>query len=214
MAKITLIILVAMFNVSQCLNTRIFTKTLADLDPETENYHQFVETVFEKKINETCWFLARNGSCVPSLETKTTKRVYREASSTAKPINLAKSAILAGLKLLAPLKKKLVEKVYKGADTTNATALQQFIMGTVTSNSVIISKIGNAIKTNVTIQKGTTILTTIMFLCSMIGTVIWFVNWCKEYAQKQAESRQVMLEAYYQQRREHEERRQLAINEL
>ena len=85
MAKITLIILVAMFNVSQCLNTRIFTKTLADLDPETENYHQFVETVFEKKINETCWFLARNGSCVPSLETKTTKRVYREASSTAKP---------------------------------------------------------------------------------------------------------------------------------
>ena len=87
-------------------------------------------------------------------------------------------------------------------------------MGTVTSNSVIISKIGNAIKTNVTIQKGTTILTTIMFLCSMIGTVIWFVNWCKEYAQKQAESRQVMLEAYYQQRREHEERRQLAINEV
>ena len=84
---------------------------------------------------------------------------------------------MAGIKLLAPLKTKLVEKMYKSADTVNQTALQQFIMGTVTSNSVILSKIGNKIKTNVTIQKGTTILTTIMFLCSMIGTVIWFVKW-------------------------------------
>ena len=227
MAKFTLIILCAMFTMSYSLNTKIFAKTLSELNPKSENYQQFVKAIFEKKINESCWFIAKNGSCVPDLETTlsktvattlsttlSTRRVIREVTTTPKPINLAKIAIMAGIKLLAPLKTKLVEKMYKSADTVNQTALQQFIMGTVTSNSVILSKIGNKIKTNVTIQKGTTILTTIMFLCSMIGTVIWFVKWCKDYAHKQANNRQIMLEAYYQQRREHEERRQLAINEV
>ena len=106
MAKFTLIIFVAIFTVSKCLNTKIFAKTLKDLSPDTENYHQFVETVFEKRINNTCWFIARNGSCAPNLVTRTTKRVHREASSTAKPINLAKNAILAGLKLLAPMQQR------------------------------------------------------------------------------------------------------------
>ena len=215
MANFNLIIFTAMFTMSHSLNTRIFAKTLSEMNPKSENYHQFVETIFEKKINESCWFIARNGSCVPNVVTNlsTTRRVSREATTTKKPINLAKIAIMTGIKLLAPLKVKMVEKMYKSSDTANVTALQQFIMGTVTSNAMILSKIGNAIKTNVNIQKGTTTLTTVMFVCSMIGTVIWLIKWCKGYAQKQANNRQIMLEAYYQQRREHEERRNLAINE-
>ena len=211
-----MIIFTAMFTLAQSLNSRIFAKTMSDLEPRSENYHKFVETIFEKKINASCWFIARNGSCVPNVvsDLSTTKRVTREATTTKKPINLAKLAIMTGIKLLAPLKQKMVEKMYKSADTGNVTALQQFIMGTVTSNAMILSKIGNTFQTNVNIQKGTTILTTIMFVCSMIGTVIYLIKWCKGYAEKQANNRQIMLEAYYQQRREHDERRTLAINEV
>ena len=147
-----------MFTLAQSLNSRIFAKTMSDLEPRSENYHTFVETIFEKKINASCWFIARNGSCVPNVvsDLSTTKRVTREATTTKKPINLAKLAIMTGIKLLAPLKQKMVEKMYMSADTGNVTALQQFIMGTVTSNAMILSKIGNTFQTNVNIQKGTT----------------------------------------------------------
>ena len=122
MAKFTLIIFGAMFTMSHSLNTKIFAKTLSELNPKSENYHQFVTAIFEKKINESCWFIARNGSCVPTLATTlsttlattlsttlSTRRVIREVTTTTKPINLAKIAIMAGIKLLAPLKTKLVD---------------------------------------------------------------------------------------------------------
>ena len=53
-----------MFTLAQSLNSKIFAKTMSDLEPRSENYHKFVETIFEKKINASCWFIARNGSSI------------------------------------------------------------------------------------------------------------------------------------------------------
>ena len=52
MAKFTLIVFVAMFTVSNSLNTKIFTKTLSKLSPKSENYHQFVKAIFEEEKNQ------------------------------------------------------------------------------------------------------------------------------------------------------------------
>ena len=46
MANFNLIIFSAMFTMSHSLNSRIFAKTMSDLEPQSENYHQFVETIF------------------------------------------------------------------------------------------------------------------------------------------------------------------------
>ena len=202
---------------------RIFLKSLANLVPNTEVYHQFVETVLRNKVNDTCLFVRRNGTCVQHIWSqtaqtnstipKTTIRNIRAAQTTKKPMQLAKTVIMTALKLLAPKKSNLVERLYENAEVANETAMFKFSLGTLTSNSVLLSNIVHQLSTNGRIQKGTSALTLTMFVVSLIGAIICLVKWCKEYHQTKTERRQVMLEAYYQRRRGLEERRQLALDE-
>ena len=128
-------------------------------------------------------------------------------------MQLAKTVIMTALKLLAPKKSNLVERLYENAEVANETAMFKFSLGTLTSNSVLLSNIVHQLSTNGRIQKGTSALTLTMFVVSLIGAIICLVKWCKEYHQTKTERRQVMLEAYYQRRRGLEERRQLALDE-
>ena len=139
----------------------------------------------------------------------------RSTETTLRPINVAKKFLVEILKAMAP-KTKLAQTIFNKAQTNNQTATYQFLMGATISNSIMLNKIKNQINVNQNISKGSSLLTLLMFICSLLGSIIYIVKKYKTYKKDKSLRKNEALETYYVRRRDLENRlaaQRLAIEE-
>ena len=139
----------------------------------------------------------------------------RSTETTLRPINVAKKFIFEILKAMAP-KTKLAQTIFNKAQTNNQTATYKFLMGATISNSIMLNKIQNQINVNQNISKGSSLLTMLMFICSLLGSIIYIVKKYKSHKKDKNLRKNEALEAYYVRRRNLDNRlaaQRLAIEE-
>ena len=81
---------------------------------------------------------------------------------------------------------------------------------------IMLNKIKNQINVNQNISKGSSLLTVLMFICSLLGTIIYIVKKYKTYKKDKSLRKNEALETYYVRRRDLENRlaaQRLAIEE-
>ena len=192
-------------NLVHTTNPNVFKRALSSVkaEPENENYLNLIERLMNLKYNDTCHIFTKDGICLKLTEVKSEQlgRVHRDTSANLSPRQLATNFILGALKTLTPLKSKIAQSMFSKSNTANATSNYQYIFGATVSNSILLNKIGNIMNTSVNIQKGSSILTLIMFLFSMFGACVFLFKYYKAYQQEKRTQKQAMLEQYYLRRR-------------
>ena len=223
-------------------NEIIFKKALTDLsvDMSDKNYLHLMDRLTKLSYNQSCTLITRDGKCltlqetkettittiqttipttiIPEMiptKTKTIQPQRRQTATTLKPLNIAKKFIFELLKVVAP-KSQLAQNVYKNSQTNNITATKQFLMGTTLSNSILLNKINTKISLNQNIAKGSSIVTLLMFVFSLIGTVVYCYKKYQTYKIEKKQRKNQLLEEYYMRRRNLDNRvsgQRLAIEE-
>ena len=224
----------------------LFKNTLNKLSANSSNnnYFHLIEKLSTLKFNKTCHLINREGKCFTFTEkttpspTTTTEPITeittdlpfttsatvsatsaginrRSTETTLRPINVAKKFIFEILKAMAP-KTKLAQTIFNKAQTNNQTATYKFLMGATISNSIMLNKIQNQINVNQNISKGSSLLTMLMFICSLLGSIIYIVKKYKSHKKDKNLRKNEALEAYYVRRRNLDNRlaaQRLAIEE-
>ena len=220
----------------------LFKTTLNKLSANSSNnnYFNLIEKLSTLKFNKTCHLINREGKCftftekttpspstttepiteittdLPFTTSATSAGMHRRSTETTlRPINIAKKFLVEILKAMAP-KTKLAQTIFNKAQTNNQTATYQFLMGATISNSIMLNKIKNQINVNQNISKGSSLLTVLMFICSLLGTIIYIVKKYKTYKKDKSLRKTEALETYYVRRRDLDNRlaaQRLAIEE-